>query len=195
LSAQLRSYFEPRFGYDFGRVRIHADGLAAEGARAVRARAYALGPDLVFGSGQYAPGTEQGKRLLAHELAHVVQQRDAVVHHTVLRAPDNSALGKLPEADKQTLQVDTDAPLGNYRDFFGLQGELVLAANVDADYGIQAPQIDALKDEKAKAALWKGLRAYAMGLFNLVPGKDGKANSRRLHDPLVLVLTTPSPRG
>ncbi|MEP7309651.1 MAG: DUF4157 domain-containing protein [Acidobacteriota bacterium] len=181
LSAQLRSYFEPRFGHDFGRVRIHADGLAAEGARAVRARAYALGTDIVFGSAQYAPGTVHGKRLLAHELAHVVQQRNALVHHTVLRASDDSALGKLPEAEKQALQVDTDAPMGSYRDFFGLQGQLVLATNVDADYDFQAPSIDALKDEKVKAALWKGLRAYAMGLFDLVPGKDGKASSKRLH--------------
>lgn len=74
LSREARSYFEPRFGHDFSRVRVHADGDAADGARAVRARAYTVGRDIVFGSGEYAPATTEGKRLLAHELTHVVQQ-------------------------------------------------------------------------------------------------------------------------
>ena len=66
---------ESRFGHDFSRVRIHADSRAAESARAVDAQAYTVGRDVVFGSGQYSPGTGEGKRLLAHELTHVVQQR------------------------------------------------------------------------------------------------------------------------
>ncbi len=74
LPPEVRSYFEPRFQYDFGRVRVHADGDAAGGARAIEARAYTLGRDIVFGSGEYAPGTVEGRRLLAHELTHVVQQ-------------------------------------------------------------------------------------------------------------------------
>jgi hypothetical protein len=77
LPGALRSYFEPRFGHDLGNVRVHAGGEAADAARAVQARAYTVGGDIVFGAGQYAPGTEAGKRLLAHELAHVVQQRAA----------------------------------------------------------------------------------------------------------------------
>lgn len=74
LSRGARSYFEPRFGHDFSRVRVHADGAAATAARAVQARAYTFGRDIVFGAGEYAPATVQGKRLLAHELVHVVQQ-------------------------------------------------------------------------------------------------------------------------
>jgi hypothetical protein len=77
LPDALRSYFEPRFGHDFSKVRVHADGEAADGARAVRARAYTLGRDIVFAAGEYAPATEEGQRLLAHELAHVVQQSRA----------------------------------------------------------------------------------------------------------------------
>jgi len=65
---------EPRFGHDFSRVRVHTDGAAANAARAVRARAYTIGQDIVFGSGEYAPATTEGQRLLAHELTHVVQQ-------------------------------------------------------------------------------------------------------------------------
>ena len=72
-----RAFFEPRFGHDFGQVRVHTDARAAETTRAVNARAFTVGRDIVFGSGQYAPATGSGKRLLAHELTHVVQQRAA----------------------------------------------------------------------------------------------------------------------
>jgi outer membrane protein OmpA-like peptidoglycan-associated protein len=68
---------EQRFGHDFGRVRVHADERAAESARAVRALAYTVGSHIVFGGGAYAPSTSEGRNLLAHELAHVVQQRSA----------------------------------------------------------------------------------------------------------------------
>src|SRR5262249_43583700 len=60
--------------HDFSRVRVHTDGKAAESARAVNALAYTVGADIVFAGGQYAPSTASGQRLLAHELAHVVQQ-------------------------------------------------------------------------------------------------------------------------
>jgi hypothetical protein len=67
---------EPRFGHDFGDVRVHADERAAESAQALSALAYTVGSNIVFSRGQYTPGTLTGKRLLAHELAHVEQQRD-----------------------------------------------------------------------------------------------------------------------
>ena len=75
LPMPVRAFFEPRFGYDFSQVRVHTDSRASESARAVNALAYTVGRDIVFGSGQYMLGTESGKRLLAHELTHVVQQR------------------------------------------------------------------------------------------------------------------------
>jgi hypothetical protein len=74
LSQAERHYFEPRFGYDFSQVRVHASTQAVETARAVNAQAYTVGGDVFFGSGQYAPETSVGKRLLAHELTHVLQQ-------------------------------------------------------------------------------------------------------------------------
>jgi Domain of unknown function (DUF4157) len=79
LDQSTRSFFEPRFGHDFSRVRIHADGQAAESAQAVKALAYTLGPNIVFGLGRYLPGTPHGQHLLAHELAHVVQQSNMVL--------------------------------------------------------------------------------------------------------------------
>jgi hypothetical protein len=74
LDTPTRAYMEPRLGYDFSRVRVHTDTRAAESAQAVNALAYTVGRDVVFGAGQYAPGTPAGRQLLAHELAHVVQQ-------------------------------------------------------------------------------------------------------------------------
>jgi hypothetical protein len=77
LDAGARELMEPRFGEDFSRVRVHSDARASRSAEAVNARAYTVGTDLVFGRGEYAPGTARGRSLIAHELAHVVQQRSA----------------------------------------------------------------------------------------------------------------------
>ena len=74
LDAASRSFFEPRFGHDFSRIRVHDDGRAADSARAVAARAYTVGHHIVFDAGEYAPTTAVGRRLLAHELTHSVQQ-------------------------------------------------------------------------------------------------------------------------
>jgi hypothetical protein len=74
LPAATRSFFEPRFGVDFGGVRAHTHSGAAQIARSVNAKAFTLGQDLVFGEGQYSPETTDGKKLLAHELTHVIQQ-------------------------------------------------------------------------------------------------------------------------
>jgi len=75
LDAKTLSFMEPRFGYDFSKVRVHSDEKAAESARTLNTLAYTVGRDVVFGTRQYAPETGAGQRLLAHELMHVVQQR------------------------------------------------------------------------------------------------------------------------
>ena len=74
LSPFLRNFFEPRFGHDFSRVRIHDDNRTAESARILNAQAYTVGWDVMFGAGRYSPETTEGRRLLAHELTHVTQQ-------------------------------------------------------------------------------------------------------------------------
>ena len=75
LDAATRAFFEPRFGCDFGGARVHTDGKAAASARSVNASAYTVGRHVILGGGQYAPGTDAGNRLLAHELTHVLQQQ------------------------------------------------------------------------------------------------------------------------
>jgi len=74
LDAGTRAFMEPRFGQDFSGVRVHTDAKAAESARTVSARAYTVGQNIAFDRGQYQPHTPKGAGLLAHELAHTVQQ-------------------------------------------------------------------------------------------------------------------------
>lgn len=74
LPESTRRFYESRFGRDFGGIRIHSDPRAARAARAINARAFTVGRDIVFGPGAYAPATSAGARLLAHELTHTIQQ-------------------------------------------------------------------------------------------------------------------------
>ena len=78
LSEATRSFFEPRFGADFSQVRVHTDPQAAETARSINAKAFTVGRNIAFGSGQYAPHSHEGQKILAHELTHVVQQSGKV---------------------------------------------------------------------------------------------------------------------
>ena len=78
LDAAERAFMEPRFAHGFGDVRVHTGARAAAAARSVHAQAFTVGRDIVFDSGRYAPGSAEGRQLIAHELTHVVQQRGAV---------------------------------------------------------------------------------------------------------------------
>jgi hypothetical protein len=77
ISPRLRDFFEPRFGYDFQQVRLHTDPAANDTAHEAEALAFTVGRDIVFAAGQYEPASEAGRKLLAHELTHVVQQQHA----------------------------------------------------------------------------------------------------------------------
>jgi hypothetical protein len=98
LDAQTRAFFEPRFGHDFSKVRLHADARAAESARAVDAIAYTVGRNMVFGTGRYQPATRAGRELLAHELTHVVQQAGATESPTLRIGNSSDHLEKEAEA-------------------------------------------------------------------------------------------------
>ncbi|HYO12271.1 MAG TPA: DUF4157 domain-containing protein [Thermoanaerobaculia bacterium] len=87
LDPAARAMLEPRFGRDLGAVRVHEGPEAAEAAQAAEARAFTVGRDVVFSPGQYAPGTPDGRHLLAHELAHVVQQSEPESTPAVQRSP------------------------------------------------------------------------------------------------------------
>ena len=84
LSPKLRNFFEPRFNQDFSKVKVHTDSDASRSAQSINALAYTKGNDIVFNSNQYSPHTDSGKKLLAHELTHVVQQGGS---NTISRKP------------------------------------------------------------------------------------------------------------
>jgi hypothetical protein len=104
-----RAFLEARLGHDFSRVRVHADARAAEAARSVGALAYTTGEHVVFGAGRYAPETAAGRRLLAHELTHVVQQeaggvpsRPRIQREAGAAAPSNRVTLTFPNGRTET---------------------------------------------------------------------------------------------
>lgn len=94
LDAATRTFFESRFGHDFSRVRVHTDGRAEQSAQDVNAHAYTVGRDIVFGAGKFSPATHEGRRLLAHELTHVVQQNrnstDSMIRRRLIATGDKA---------------------------------------------------------------------------------------------------------
>lgn len=85
IEPTLRHDMEQRFGHDFSQVRVHTGGTAEQSARDVNAQAYTAGHNIVFGAGRFAPGSQEGRRLIAHELTHVVQQSRSDGNHAAKR--------------------------------------------------------------------------------------------------------------
>ena len=120
LPETVRTFFEPRFGRDFGDVRIHSGPSAARAAQSISARAYTLGRDMVFGSGQYQPDSIEGKRLLAHELTHVVQQGAA----GSTRLQRQAILSEAPAGLNARCRLIADAPAASSGlDFLFAEGD------------------------------------------------------------------------
>jgi hypothetical protein len=93
LAPPARAFFEPRFGVSLAGVRVHTDADAGRLTRQVQARAFTVGRHVFFGPGEYRPGTTAGRRLLAHELAHTLQQAQGRPARTVQRACGPTAIG------------------------------------------------------------------------------------------------------
>jgi len=155
LDAATGEFFSSRFGHDFAHVRVHADAAAAESARSVHALAYTVGSDVVFGAGQYAPGTHAGQQLLAHELAHVVQQTGSAAS-AGLSAPGHGAstpakVGQAHGARAETIQRQptSDGPTVRDLPIFLEKLELDIGQNLQ-DYGHHLYQAAILhRDEPA----------------------------------------------
>ena len=155
LEAPVRAAMENKFDTNFGAVRIHADSAAAEAARGVGAAAYTLGQDIVFGAGRYQPQSGAGQQLLAHELAHVVQQAsggasvdaetradDAAARVTQGKSVSPQAVGGAPVS----LQAKPDdaAPAGGSDFPFPLQTLAGFALNSSTLTGTQTADIEKL---------------------------------------------------
>ena len=161
LDYGTRGFFEARFGHDFSRVRVHTDTRAAESAKTINALGYTVAPHIVLSRGQYAPGSLAGRRLIAHELTHIVQQSQprfpaiapraggAVAHTdasretpvgpawgTVSQHTEGAILQRSPAPAAPTRKVQpTDEDLLELLNRFD-PGEPVVLYHVDADGGL-----------------------------------------------------------
>ena len=118
LDKATRDFMEPRFGHDFSHVRVHTDQKAAESAQAVKARAYTVGQNVVFGQGEFSPGSHAGRGLLGHELAHVVQQGNspaAAIQRKATKEDEENK--KAAVKDNTAQQKNVDALLDDARKF------------------------------------------------------------------------------
>ena len=182
LPESERVFFESRFRADFSRVRTHAGSAAAVAAHAVNARAFTIGSDIVFAHGQYLPETSPGRRLLAHELAHVIQQRGS--RHSA----GGHTLQRQGPATTQTPLQELDADLDSS---WTLDSTLLadLAALSDAEKAVvlsgtsyRDKFIARLNEDDLRAALatlgadymtWRDwLKAAGVTLFSVVPSKE-----------------------
>lgn len=107
LDAETRAFMERRFGHDFSRVRVYTDGTAAKSAQSVNALAYTVGQSVVFDAGQYSPRTNEGRRLIAHELAHTLQQGTSAPLQSTAMEVASSADPAEREADRLADRVMT----------------------------------------------------------------------------------------
>jgi hypothetical protein len=126
LDDSTRETMENALGADLGGVRIHTDAAADASAQAVQAKAYTVGDEVAFRSGEYAPSTESGKRTLAHELTHVVQQRSGPVDGT----PSGGGIAVSHPSDRYEQEAEASA-------------QRVLGGDTDVHAGDDAASVDA----------------------------------------------------
>jgi hypothetical protein len=159
LEPELRQDMEQRIGYDFSRVRLHSGPVAKQSAQDLNAHAYTVGPDVVFGAGRFAPGTHEGRRLIAHELTHVVQQSGADRTYSgqdneKRGLPPNRLFGYSPIRLRHTLQ----ATIQRQADF-----GLATSQSVSG----YAAKVKAYKSDRAnQRKSFEDLARYAVGVSN-----------------------------
>lgn len=141
LSAESNSFFGSRMGRDFSEVRVHTGADAARSAASIQALAYTTGNNIIFNTGQYSPGTNDGKKLLAHELTHVIQQgggKNCIQRDYAKDLPNPAAVAPALTADQvadairfnqRTLRDAWEIAL--IRDVIGLERE---PSVIDADF-------------------------------------------------------------
>jgi hypothetical protein len=149
LEPTLRQDMEQRFGYDFSRVRVHSGAAAEQSAQEVNANAYTVGHNVVFGAGQFAPGTHGGRRLIAHELTHVVQQQGTATHRLQRSPKDDNTPSKDPKTEPKP-KTERDEWLENNE-------EKLWVLKFGCKRGEGAAEVDIGKDEPLEFSPLPGL--------------------------------------
>lgn len=162
LTNRAKDFFEPRFGYDFSNVKIHNDSVAAKSAQSINALAYTSGNNIVFSENQYSPETDSGKRLLAHELTHVIQQNPLTKSknpNQVQRKPgDNHDLTAVDLSGDPVLEktFDNEAIVGRSSNSFGEHVRRIQSALIQL--GIELPLFGA--DGQFGSETEKGVKEF-----------------------------------
>jgi peptidoglycan hydrolase-like protein with peptidoglycan-binding domain len=177
LDATTRSFMEPRFGMDLSSVRVHTDSKASESATAINARAYTVSNDIVFAKGEYAPSGAAGRHLLAHELAHTIQQRGAhsiqrqAAARKVLAAPRFSGDALLDRVlNNETLiqRGSRGASVRLIQESLIAQGYTLPGFGIDGEFGAETEAAVKLFQTDAGAAKIDGIVGpETMGLLDL----------------------------
>ncbi|WP_205710229.1 DUF4157 domain-containing protein [Paraburkholderia silviterrae] len=168
LAAGVRADMERRIGFDFSAVRIHNGAAAARSAQGLSAQAYTFGPNIVFGAGQFAPHTAQGRHLLAHELVHVAQQAGSP---RVQRKPtDPDELAEISQEDAAVAAMAKRA-LASGKPEFGVHEvmwRIVNSRHLDMHFELSGSHYD--KSIKGVSVQLEGKGTHASG--TLVAGDD-----------------------
>ena len=170
LDAGTRAAMEPRFGHSFADVRVHAGGRAAASAEAVGAHAYTVGRDVVFGSGKYAPASADGRRLIAHELAHVVQQSGGA---PALRP--SLAIGPVDAPEEREAAAAADAVASGRAAVVGIGASAILAR------APRRPGTEELHHQVAEA--WRRENGLPPGGVDANGQQVGPTDFEITHDP------------
>jgi hypothetical protein len=169
LSRSDMRLMERRFEHDFSRVRVHVDAEAGQSARSVSSRAYTVGQDIVFAPGQFAPGAPTGQRLLAHELAHVVQQDQAgsVASPTVTTPVAVEPQGS--PAEREAEQIASSVVAGG-------QGRATMSPPTDRVYRADVEDCSADDTKEVRAAL-SASDTKVVATVNAIMGGGSTANA------------------
>jgi Domain of unknown function (DUF4157) len=158
LDAGTQEAMGVRFGQDFSEVRVHTDKQAMESAQAIHARAYTVGNDVVFGEGQYQPGTSDGQRLVAHELTHVVQQGAGHTRLPFVQRDDADGDAftqfKITTADLKKPEITTKLNALSRTELLDYKGKVIdpkVKAYIDKLLAISMPLAEIGKDVKINA--------------------------------------------
>ncbi len=191
LPGESKNFFEPRFGYDFSDVKIHTDRDAAKSAQSVNALAYTSGNNIVFNRNQFSPGSQDGKRLLAHELTHVVQQKSCTLQKSIQRQDDKKDDSKL----QITKHIELPAPHDK------LSSVVASPENKETEKEKAHPGFDFSKSLSPNPPLFLNPETYAFSLvyrdFNIKSfGDDNAPFGIDLgHEPNMQLTLSPDPHN
>ncbi len=173
LPNDTRNFFEPRFGYDFSNVKVHTNSEANKSAQSINALAYTSGKNIVFNKNQYSPETESGKKLLGHELTHVVQQGNWL----------NNNINKI-QLSRESDMIDYYTSLLGNLDEAGLGSQLVQHA-IRGDYDFVQRVLDELGSTDRDDVSYEFMHAASDNIIqSFVRNESGRSMLDRLFDEL-----------